>query len=460
MKSKAFLLCAIAGAVLAASQINAPSLAAMTPDEVRRLDGPLTPMGAERSANKDGSIPAWSGKWQAAPAGLAFRPGDAYPDPYASEQPLATITAQNLEQYRARLSDGQLAMFRLYPATFKMAIYPSHRDFRYGDAVYKAIQHHAPGTQLTSDANGLKDYPPTAPFPVPKNGLELMWNLRFSSAIAEEAAVYDQAVVYRDGKIAWGKWKYDIWSPVNGTAFEKGSPLINRTFARVETELPLRERGNIIVSHNFWDREGSDTARTWQYNPGTRRVRQAPEFGFDQPLGPGGFRTVDDDRLFNGSGERYDWKIVGKREIYIPYHNYKLADPAVKYAELLGPNHAAPDLIRYELHRVWVLEAKLKPGFRHQYAKRVLYLDEDTWMAVLADNYDARGQLWRTNLQSSLFAYDARRYYPAVAFYHDLTAGSYLADRLTNEGKPVRLNSSPQFSEAYFSPDSIRGAGH
>lgn len=107
-----------------------------------------------------------------------------------------------------------------------------------------------------------------------------------------------------------------------------------------------------------------------------------------------------------------------------------------------------------------MLEAKLKPGFRHQYAKRVLYLDEDTWMAVLADNYDARGQLWRTNLQSSLFAYDARRYYPAVAFYHDLTAGAYLADRLTNEGKPVRLNSSPQFSEAYFSPDSIRGAGH
>lgn len=67
--------------------------------------------------------------------------------------------------------------------------------------------------------------------------------------------------------------------------------------------------------------------------------------------------------------------------------------------------------------------------------------------------------MWRTNLQSSLFAYDARRYYPAVAFYHDLTAGAYLADRLTNEGKPVRLNSSPQFSEAYFSPDSIRGRG-
>ncbi len=168
---------------------------------------------------------------------------------------------------------------------------------------------------------------------------------------------------------------------------------------------------------------------------------------------------MDEARLFNGSGERYDWKIIGKKEIYIPYHDYKLVDPAVKYADLLRVNHPNPDLVRYELHRVWVLEATLKQGFRHQYAKRVLYLDEDTWMGVLADNYDARGQLWRTNTQSSFYAYDAHRYYPAVVFYHDLIAGSYFADRLTSEGKPVRLNSSGQFNEAYFSPDSIRGAG-
>ncbi|TPQ38791.1 DUF1329 domain-containing protein [Cupriavidus pinatubonensis] len=458
--NKAILLRTLAGALVTAAQLGAPALATMTPDEIKRLEFTLTPVGAERTANKDSSIPAWSGKWQGAPTGTAFRPGEPYPDSYAAEKPVTTITAQNMEQYRAHLSDGQLAMFRLYPATFRMMIYPSHRDFRYGDAIYKAIHDYAPKTQMTADANGLKEYPPTAPFPVPKNGLELMWNLRFSSAIAEEAAVYDQAVVYRDGKTAWGKWKYDIWSPVNIVASDKRSTLIDRTFARVETELPLRERGNIIVSQSFWDREGSDTARTWQYNPGTRRVRQAPEFGFDQPLGPGGFRTVDDDRLFNGSGERYEWKIVGKKEIYIPYHNYKLADPAVKYAELLSANHPSPDYVRYELHRVWVLEATLKQGFRHQYAKRVLYLDEDTWMAVLADNYDARGQLWRTNMQSSFYAYDIKRYYPAAAFYHDLIAGSYLADRLTNEGKPVRLNSSPQFNEAYFSPDSIRSAGH
>lgn len=458
MKNRTFLICAIAG-VMASVQLGAPSFAAMTPDEVKRLDGPLTPMGAERAASNDGAIPAWSGKWQGPPPGVTFRPGDAYPDPYAADKPLATITAQNVAQYRAHLSDGQLAMFKLYPTTFKMVIYPSHRDFRYDGAVYKAIHEHAQKTQLTPDANGLKDYPPTAPFPVPKSGLEVMWNLRLSSAIAEEAAVYDQAVVYPDGKIAWGKWKYEIWSPMNGAAFDNAPSLINRTFARVETELPLRDRGNIIVSQTYWDREGSDTAKTWAYNPGTRRVRQAPEFGFDQPQGPGGFRTVDDDRLFNGSGERYDWKVVGKKEIYTPYHDYKLADPSVKYADLLQPNHPNPDVIRYELHRVWVLEAKLKPGFRHQYAKRVLYLDEDTWMAALADNYDARGQLWRTNLQSSFYAYDAHRYYPALTFYHDLIAGSYLADRLTNAGKPARLNGSTQFNEAYFSPDSIRGAG-
>ena len=460
MQPRRILNCLMTAALVAGATASALSLAAMTPDDLKRLDGPLTPMGAERACNKDGTIPAWAGKWQAVPAGVAFKPGDAYPDPYAAEKPVVTITAKNVEQYRAHLSEGQLAMFKLHPDTFRMVVYPSHRDFRYDDVLYKAIRTHAPKTQMTADANGLKDYPPTAPFPVPKTGLELMWDLRFSSAIAQEAAIYDQAVVYRDGKVTWGKWKYDIWSPMNGVTFENGSPLINRTFARVEVDLPLRDRGNIIVSHTYWDREGSDTARTWSYNPGTRRVRQAPEFGFDQPQGPGGFRTVDDDRLFNGSGERYDWKIVGKKEIYIPYHNYKLVDPTVKYADLLTPNHPNPEFIRFELHRVWVLEATLKSGFRHQYAKRVLYLDEDTWMAALADNYDAHGQLWRTNAAASVYAYDAHRYYPAAVFYQDLIAGSYMADRLTNESKPVRLNSSAQFNEAYFSPDSIRSMGH
>jgi hypothetical protein len=444
----------------AGAAFAAISFAKMSPEDIAKLNGPLTPMGAERAGNADGTIPAWTGKWYGAPPGVDYKAGQRYPDPYANEKPLFTITAQNLQQYADKLTDGEKALFKKYPDTFKMVVYPSHRDFRYSEDVYRDIRTFGADTTMTPDQNGLKDFPPVAPFPVPKAGVEAMWNLRFASLLECESATYDQAVVYPDGNIAWGKVAYDIYGPRGADPFPSKDPLINKTFARVQTELPLSDRGTIITSYDMWNQEGSDTRRAWEYNPGTRRVRQMPEYGFDQPIGPGGFRTVDDDRLFNGSGERYDWKIVGKREVYIPYDNYKLMDPSIKYTDLLTKGHENMQYERFELHRVWVLQATLKSGFRHEYAKRVLYLDEDTWNAVAADNYDARGTLWRTNLAPTLYAYDAKSFYSTAVFYHDLISGAYYADRMVNQEAMPVLTPTSKMSEAYFSPDAIRGAGY
>lgn len=449
-------LCALAAGVAIATMAYAKTSA----EDIAKLDGPLTPIGAERAGNADGTIPAWTGKWLGVPPGIDYKAGDRYPDPYANEKPLFTITAQNMQQYAARLTDGEKALLKKYPDTFRMIVYPSHRDFRYPEDTYKAIRTYAPKTTMTADENGLKDFPPVAPFPVPKNGVEAMWNLRLASNLECESATYDQAVVYPDGNIAWGKVKYYIYGPRGAHPYEPNNPLVDKTFSRVQTVLPLSDRGTIIVSYDMWDQQGSDTRRTWTHNPGTRRVRQSPEFGFDQPLGPGGFRTVDDDRLFNGSGERYDWKILGKREVYVPYDNYKLMDPSIKYSDLLTKGHENMQYVRFELHRVWVLEATLKSGFRHQYAKRVLYLDEDSWAALAADNYDGRGMLWRTNLAPSVYAYDAKIFYPTTTFYHDLSSGAYYADRLTNQGEMPILSSTSNMTEAFFSPDAIRGDGN
>src|SRR3546814_6497446 len=88
--------------------------------------------------------------------------------------------------------------------------------------------------------------------------------------------------------------------------------------------------------------------QSWQYLPGTRRVRQAPEVGFDYPVPPAGFRTVDDDYGFNGSPERYTWKLVGKKEMYVPYDNFRINDPDVKYSQLIKPNTVNPEYLRYE----------------------------------------------------------------------------------------------------------------
>nr|WP_052321678.1 DUF1329 domain-containing protein [Ralstonia sp. A12] len=436
------------------------AFAADSADELKQLDGKLTPVGAERAGSKDGEIPAWSGKWLGTPPGVTWQAGERYPDPYASEKPVAVITAQNMAQYESHLTDGQKALLKRYPDTFKIPVYPSHRDFRFTDAVYKNIRTMAPSSTTTAQAaNGIKNAPPVVPFPIPKNGVELMWNLRLSSGIGSESATYDQAVVYPEGNIAWGRVRYDIFSLRNTPSTDPKSELYDRTFFRQTTMLPLRDRGTVLVGYSLWDDNSDNANRTWMYNPGTRRVRQAPEYGFDQPNGAGGFRTVDDDRLYNGTGVRYDWKIVGKKEIYVPYNNYKVMSASVKYKDLLTKGHANPDYMRYELHRVWVLEANLKQGYRHQYAKRRLYLDEDSWVALAADNFDAQGQLWRTNMATMLYAYDAHTFYTGVVFYHDLASGAYLADRLSNETAMPVLNNSPQFNPGYFSPDAARSSG-
>ncbi|MFD1561728.1 DUF1329 domain-containing protein [Paraburkholderia silviterrae] len=451
----AMQVCALAAGVALAAGTFAKTSAA----DIAKLDSTLTPMGAERAGNADGTIPAWTGKWVGAPSNVNYKPGERYPDPYASDKPLFTITAQNMDQYAARLTDGEKALFKKYPDTFKITVYPSHRDFAYPESVYKAIKEYAPNTVMTKDQNGLKDFPPVTPFPVPKSGVEAMWNLRFASAVESENATYDQGVVYPDGNIAWGKVQYSIYGPRSALPFDAANKLNAKSFFRQTVVLPLSDRGTIITGYEMWDQDGSDTRRTWTYNPGTRRVRQSPEFGFDQPEGPGGFRTVDDDRLFNGSGERYDWKVVGKREIYVPYDNYKLMDPSIKYTTLLTKGHEDMQYMRFELHRVWVLQATLKAGYRHQYAKRVLYLDEDSWNAVAADNYDARGTLWRTNLAPTLYAYDAKTFYSTSVFYHDLISGAYYADRLSNQEPMPLLTPTTQTNEAYYSPDAIRGDG-
>lgn len=449
-------------ALLLASSMALASaaFAANSADELKQLDGKLTPVGAERAGSKDGDIPAWSGKWLGTPPGVKYQAGERYPDPYASEKPVVVITAQNMAQYESHLTDGQKALLKRYPETFKIPVYPSHRDFRFNDSVYKEIRTLAPTSTPTAQAaNGIKDAPPIVPFPIPKNGVELMWNLRLSSGVGTEAATYDQAVVYPEGNIAWGRVRYDIYSVRNTPSADPKSDLYNQAFFRQTTLLPLRDRGTVLVGYTLWSDNSDNANRTWMYNPGTRRVRQAPEYGFDQPNGTGGFRTVDDDRLYNGTGVRYDWKIVGKKEVYVPYNNYKLMSTSVKYKDLLTKGHANPDFMRYELHRVWVLEATLKSGYRHQYAKRRLYLDEDSWIAVAADNFDAQGNLWRTNLATTLYAYDAHTFYTGVTFYHDLASGAYMVDRLSNENVMPVLENSPQFNPSYFSPDAARSSG-
>lgn len=446
-------------AALALSALAAQSASAKVPEaQAAKLGGEqLTCIGAERAGNADGSIPAYSGKWLGAAWPGAKKSG--YNEgPYADETPLFTITSDNAAQYADKLTEGQKALLKRYPKAFTMPVYASHRDFRYPDWVCDSVKKNATTAELVHDGLGFTGTTGGIPFPFPKDGLEAQTNMQYPHRAWTEEGILDQFVVYPNGNRAPGRVVYKILSPWNDPNHRGSNQDEVNTYFYSDTLLPERDKGAITLG--WTPNDNSIDRQAWFYSPGTRRVRQAPEFGFDTPQGAGGFRTVDDDRLFNGSPERYDWKLVGKKEIYIPYDTFKQNDPAVKYSDLLPPSSVNPQYMRYELHRVWVIEATVKNGYRHVYAKRQFYVDEDTWHAVWADNYDTRGQLWRASMVNYFYSPSIEGFQAGIAIYHDLTANAYYVDRLVNESKQWWVLNQGELTPEMFTPAAASRHGH
>ncbi len=428
-------------------------LAKATAQEADRLGKDLTPVGAEKAGNRDGSIPSWEGGLNQAPAGFQTGSGH-YPDPFAAEKPLYTITAQNVAQYRDRLTAAQLAMFQKHPG-FRMHVYPSHRTAAYPAEVYDGARKAATTSELKGGGNGVHN--PTGawvPFPVPKSAQEVMWN---------------HTMRWRGG----GADRTYVWFPVqaNGSSYKVGYRELfitdqntdqhkdNRLFNYLGwyTSPPTLE-GTVYLLWEPVD-QVAEQRSAWIYNSGQRRVRRVPELAYDYVAdGVEGMRTTDQVDGFNGAQDRYEWKLLGKKEIYIPYNAYRLVDKKVKYADIVKPGHINQDYARYELHRVWVVEATLKPGARHIYGKRTFYLDEDTWQVAIEDSYDTRGELWRYHEGHAIHYYDALVSWYAANIWYDLNSGAYLIHNLVNEEKiPVRFGVRARLAD--FQPDNLRRLG-
>lgn len=439
------------------------AVAAKVPAEkAAELNGPkYTCMGAEKAASASG-IPEYSGKYLGEWPGMKHGKGKSgwEPGPYADEKPTLTITADNMGQYADKLTEGEKGLLKKYPGVYKMNVYASHRDFRNPDFVCDTVKKNATTSEVVHDGLGVSGISGAIPFPFPGSGLEAVWNIINPYRATNEDAVVDVADVYANGSIAWGKHHFRTMDPgkdpaKRGSYQDKIGAYFYESFI-----LPERDKGFTAVGYQPND-FSKDATSSWQYLPGLRRVRQAPEVGFDYPVPPAGLRTVDDDYVFNGSPERYTWKLIGKTEIYVPYHNFKLNSPEVKYADLIKPSTVNPDYVRYELHRVWVVEGTLKAGVRHIYSKRRLYADEDTWMALWADNYDARGQLWRVATVGYFYSQESMAFHRGASIYHDLSSGAYEAGYLTNESgdKWWKIN-QPGVTPALFTPEAAARGGH
>jgi hypothetical protein len=395
--------------------------AAITAEEAARLGQDLTPVGAERAGNADGTIPEWNGGLTQAPAN--WQRGQDRPDLFPGEKPLFTITAANADQYADKLSAGSLALLKQYPE-FKMPVYPTHRTAAWPEYVYDNIKQSAVTAQLAADGNGVSGVWGAVPFPIPKNGNEVIWNhnLRYVGTYRNIPSAIEN-VIYNDGqRLEWlfeSKVHHIYYDPAvteeeqqEGNIFRYSSTVLS----------PSRDAGEGIMALENLDAK-NNPRKAWTYDPGERRVRRAPNLAFDTPDRP--INVIDDFDLFSGSPERYEWKLLGKREVYVPYNNNRLN--SIKHAidDVFTVPVINPELTRYELHRTWVVEANVREDARHVYAKRVFYIDEDTWAILATDKFDGSGNLWRVGFNYPVTAPEVPVTAGGMYAHYDLKAGAY-----------------------------------
>lgn len=436
--------------------------AAVTGVEAQKLNNELTPLGAQKYGNGT-DIPSWSGQMQGVPDAVAYRGEGQYtPSPYRNDHVSYVINSRNQIQHRRYLSDGLKAMLRAYPKTFTIAVYPSHRDGRYSDKFELKSLWNAKNALLLEGSAGIRNYTGGVPFPVPKNGREVMWNARLAHPNPTLNGQLDTVAVYSNGKRELVRERfvseYPFANPDNKIGLTEKNLGIYAGLLHVTVEEPSKQRGNMtMVQEPILDTEQARQA--WVYMLAYRRVRQFPTLGFDAPYGPGGIMTIDDLLGFNGSMERFTWKLLGKREQIIPYHANRFDRDNVGYGRLLPSHHANPDFMRYEKHRVWVVEANLKEGQRHSYQKRRFYIDEDSWQIVLTESFDRNGVLWKVGMINTVYNYEVKGYVSRVQMHHDLISGAYVATRLINETAPPVLNAKPKGYE-YYKPANLRKLGN
>jgi hypothetical protein len=418
--------------VLGLSLLATSVMAAVPAAEADKLGKSLTPMGAEMAGNADGSIPAW--KPLAKNAGTVDSKG-FLSDPYGSEKALFTITAQNVDQYKDKLAPGQYAMFKRYPDTFKMPVYPSHRGATVPDDVFAAIKKNATTTTLVAGGNGLENFQTAIPFPIPKDGLEVIWNHITRYRGGSVTRLVTQATPQTNGSFSLVYFQDQFVFRDKMKDYDPANPGNILFYFKQKVTAPARLAGTVLLVHETLD-QVKEPRKAWVYATGQRRVRQAPQVSYDGPgTAADGLRTSDNLDMYNGAPDRYDWKLEGKKEMYIANNSYKIDSPTLKYADIIKAGHINQDLTRYELRRVWHVVATLKPGQRHIYAKRDFYIDEDTWQAAVIDHYDGRGQLWRVAEAHAEDYYDKQVPWYALETLYDLQSGRYLALGMKNEEK-------------------------
>lgn len=434
------------------------AFAAVSPEEAARLGQDLTPVGAERAGNADGSIPAWDPANVKVPDGFVPESGD-YTNPYADEKPLYTIDGSNWQEHAEYLTEGAKGVFEKLGADgFRMDVYPTHRNVVSPDWIVANTAKNATGSTLVENGQKIEGNFPGIPFPIPQSGLEVMWNHMIRYQV-DYSYNYDVYYVSSNGKPILSTTgslvnTYPLYREENRDKVVGDTPWLK---LRINYMAPARRAGEILLVHE----PGADYTqgkgrKAWQYLVGQRRVRLAPAVSFDTPNpGVAGTSTYDDSFIYNGSPERFDWKLVGKKEMIVPYNTYDF-NFKHKIEDMLGDKFLDPDTVRWEKHRVWIVEATLKEGSRHLYSKRRYYIDEDSWNALSGDNYDGRGNLWRVQFAYGTYLFDNQAFYSVPYGAYDLLQGIY---NVNGKPRPGSYTNGVSKGDNYFTPKGMARGG-
>ena len=426
-------------------------------DQAARLGKDLTPMGGEMGGTSDGSVPAWTGGLTAPPSGIKF---DAKtqnpPNPFPNDKPQFTVNAGNMAQYDAKMLDGYKQLMKLYP-TYHMNVYQSRRTCSLPEYVYAAIKNNATVADLTPDGDGVTGGIMGVPFPIPTNGMDIVWNKKLGFRNFKVTRQLAAAPVQRNGSFNLITVQDEAILRWSDPSKKRAEDLNNVALLYIANTIsPARLAGNVILVHESLN-AAADPRKAWSYNPGTRRVRRAPDIAYDNPgTNTDAMSTSDAFDGFNGALDRYNWTVKDRSVKCIAYNDYDAMN--TKYADLVKPSHLNQDRVRYEAHRVWNVEATLKPGARHIYARRVMHLDEDAQIVSAAENYDGRGQLWRFQEVHVANMYHVPACNGGAELVYDLLDGRYLALSMRNEEPPVNYFAD-ELNEARYTPEAIRTLG-
>ena len=421
--------------------------------QAARLNTDLTPLGAERAGNAEGSIPSWTGG-VVPPAN--YREGMHHPDPYAEDTVLYQISHEHAEQNASLLPEGLRELLKRNP-DYYLRVFPTRRSASAPQRIYDATYNNALNAELVENGNGVTGAAAGVPFPIPQNGTEAIWNHTLHYRGDQNHFINNQAVVINGNAnlIRRDRQIYYVYGREGMTPDKLDNTLL---YYKYTVTAPARLSGTSLVVQDPLDQVFT-TRKAWRYSPDSRRVRRLPSLAYDSPQpDTSGLATADVVDSYNGAPDRYEWTLAGKREMLVPYNSYAVHQQGIPYKQIVQAKTLNPELLRYELHRVWIVDANLRYGYTHPYVVRRFYIDEDSWQILAVDLRDKNGELIGLQESHPINYYDVPMFGSTLETLYHLNSGNYFVDGLDNN-EPM-YNFKANLNPRDFSPQALRREGN